>query len=193
MLILWLMACSGVPVSSPKSVKEESTKNEVPVAGKFKVNAAIQKDYDIALEYMQTERYPEAIELLKKVAQKDSRLSGPWVNIGIAYRTLGELEKADEAIEKAIKINPKNPYAYNQAGIIKREQGEFSESMSMYQKALAEYPDYASAHLNLAILCDLYLQKIVCAKEHYQAYQTLGSDNNKQVIAWLSDLERRSK
>ncbi len=193
MLVLWLMACSGVPVSTPKADKAEAGKTEVPVAGSFKVNAAVQKEYTVALEYMQAQRYPEAIQLFKKVAQKDSRLSGPWVNMSIAYRTLGELEKADEVIEKAIKINPKNPYAYNQAGIIKREQGEFSEAMSMYQKALAEYPDYASAHLNLAILCDLYLQKIVCAKEHYQAYQTLGNDNNKQVVAWLSDLERRSK
>lgn len=192
-LFLWLSACSGVPVSKPQSVTKDAAKAEVPVAGKFKVSAAIQNDYENALEYMRAERYPEAIEILKKVAQKDSRLSGPWVNMGIAYRTMGELDKANEAIEKAIKINSKNPYAYNQAGIIKREQGKFSESMAMYQKALAEYPDYASAHLNLAILCDLYLQKIICAKEHYQAYQTLGNDNNKQVVAWISDLERRSK
>ena len=193
MLVLGLLACSGVPVSKPEPATEKTAKTAVPVAGKFKVSASVQKDYDTALEYMRAQRYPEAINLLKKVAQKDSRLSGPWVNMGIAYRTLGELDKADEAIKKAIQINPKNPYAYNQGGIIKREQGQFSESMSMYQKALAEYPDYASAHLNLAILCDLYLHKIVCAKEHYQAYQTLGNDNNKQVVAWLSDLERRSK
>lgn len=192
-LLLWLSACAGVPGTATKPDVDQVSKAAVPVAGNFKVSAAVQKDYANALEYMRAEQYSEAIQILKKVAQKDSRLSGPWVNIGIAYRTLGELDKADEAIETAIKINPKNPYAYNQAGIIRREQGKFSESMSMYQKALAEYPDYASVHLNLAILCDLYLQKIVCAKEHYQAYQTLDSDNNKQVVAWLSDLERRSK
>lgn len=192
-LLIWLSACAGVPSTATKSESNQASKTPVPVAGNFKVSAAVQKDYENALEYMRAEQYPEAIQILKKVAQKDSRLSGPWVNIGIAYRTLGELDKANEAIKTAIKINPKNPYAYNQAGIIKREQGKFSESMSMYQKALAEYSDYASAHLNLAILCDLYLQKIVCAKEHYQAYQTLDSDNNKQVVAWLGDLERRSK
>ena len=180
-------------MSNNTSSEAGSATNEVPVAGKFKINAAVQKDYDTALEYMRAQRYPEAISLLKKAAQKDSRLSGPWVNIGIAYRTMGELEKADEAIEMAIKINPKNPYAYNQAGIIKREQGKFSQAMSMYQKALAEYPDYANAHLNLAILCDLYLQNLNCAKEHYQAYQTLDNEHDKQVVAWLSDLERRNK
>ena len=187
------MACSGTPVTTAAVKDAESERTEVPVAGKFKVNAAVQNDYDAALEYMRAQQYPEAIQLLKKVAQKDSRLSGPWVNMAIAHRTLGNLDKAAEAIQKAIDINPNNPYAYNQAGIIKREQGQFSAAMTMYQNALSEYPNYASAHLNLAILCDLYLQKIVCAKEHYQAYQTLDSEHNQQVVAWLSDLERRSK
>ena len=194
--IIWLSACAGVPTSgqnnSAKSAKS-SSEATVPVNRNFKVNAGVQKEYDLALEYMRVEQYPEAIQIFKKVAQKDSRLSGPWINIAIAYRTLSELDKADEAIKKALVINPENPIAYNQAGIIKREQGKFSESMQMYQKALAEYPDYANAHLNLAILCDLYLQKIVCAKEHYQAYQLLDNEDDKQVVAWLSDLERRNK
>lgn len=191
--IIWLNGCAGIPNSKSNPVAKSASEPTVGVSKNFKVSAAVQKDYEHALEYMQVEQYPEAIQLFKKVAQKDSRLSGPWVNIGIAHRVLGELDKANEAIETALKINPNNAFAYNQAGIIKREQGEFEAAMKMYQKALVEHGDYANAHLNLAILCDLYLQKIDCAKEHYQAYQLLDNENNKQVIAWLSDLERRNK
>ncbi len=195
-LIIWLSACAGVPPSEPKeSVKsaKRSSNAAIPIGRTFKVNAGVQKEYELGLEYMRVEQYAEAIQIFKKVAQKDSRLSGPWVNIAIAYRTLSELDNANEAIERALAINPQNPFAYNQAGIIKREQGKFDDAMQMYQQALAEYPDYTNAHLNLAILCDLYLQKIVCAKEHYQAYQLLDNENDKQVVAWLSDLERRNK
>ena len=192
-LIIWLSGCAGVPNTKSNIATKSASEPKVNVSKNFKVSAAVQKDYEHALEYMRVEQYPEAIQLFKKVAQKDSRLSGPWVNIGIAHRTLGELDKANEAIEMALKINAKNAVAYNQAGIIKREQGKFEAAMEMYEKALAENPNYANAHLNLAILCDMYLQKIVCAKEHYQAYQILDTDNNKQVVAWLSDLERRNK
>jgi len=181
-----------VPDNTSQKLAKNSSEQGAPISSKFKVSASVQYEYDIALETMGAQLYVPAIELFKKVAQRDSRLSGPWVNIGIAYRILDELDKADEAINTAIKINPKNAYAYNQAGIIMRERGELFVAQEMYQKALAEYPDYTNAHLNLAILCDLYLQKIACAKEHYQTYQALNAEENKQVVAWINELERRN-
>ena len=189
----YLSGCSGVPVSPVKSADKVASKPAISAKRGFKINAGVQKQYELALEAMQAEQYSEAIVMFKEVAKQDSRLSGPWINIAIAYRKIGDLEKADQAIQKAMMANPENPYAYNQAGIIKRMQGKFSESQVLYEKALAEYPDYANAHLNLAILCDLYLQKIVCAREHYQAYQLLDNNEDKKVIAWLNNLERRNK
>ena len=119
-------------------------------------------------------------------------VSGPWINIAIAHRMLGEAKQAEAAIQKALERNPDNPFALNQAGIIMREVGNFPASEQMYKRALAEYPNYSNAHLNLAILCDLYLQKIVCAKSHYQAYQELSKESDKSVVAWMNDLDRRS-
>ena len=157
----------------------------------YKISASVEQQFGYGLEAMQAQDYVQAIAIFNKVAEKEPRASGPWVNMAIAYRQLDQMDKADEAIETAVKLNPKNPYALNQAGIIKREMGEFDEAQTMYKSALSEYPNYANAHLNLAILCDLYLQKIGCAKSHYQAYQEIGKNEDKQVIAWMSDLSRR--
>lgn len=190
---IYISGCSGIPQAPIQKDAKVESESAISINRNFKVSAGIQKEYEMALEAMRAEQYGEAIVMFKSVAQKDSRLSGPWVNTAIAYRTIGNIEKADEAIKNAIKVNPDNPYAYNQAGIIKRMQGKFSESHEYYLKALAEHPDYANAHLNLAILCDLYLQRIVCAKEHYQAYQSLGGNEDKKVVAWLSNLERKNK
>ncbi|MEM7304616.1 MAG: tetratricopeptide repeat protein [Pseudomonadota bacterium] len=177
-------------------VKENNIDNaqlEKPkVLAEFKVSSSIQQQYETALEYMRSEDYKQAISLMQKIAANEPRAAGPWVNIAIAHRKLDELEKAQNAILKSLELNPDNPYALNQAGIIMRELGKFSDSEQMYKKALAEYPNYPNAHLNLAILCDLYLQKIVCAKSHYQAYQELNKDLDKSVVAWINDLERRS-
>ena len=88
----------------------------------YKVSASIEQQFAYGIEAMSAEDYVQAIEIFNKVAQKEPRASGPWVNIAIAYRKLDQIDKADEAIETAVKLNPKNPYALNQAGIIKREK-----------------------------------------------------------------------
>ncbi len=169
-IALLLTACASAPGKVSSSAKGDDASPVMVVKQNYKISASVEQQYSYGIEAMSAEDYVQAIEIFKKITQKEPRASGPWVNIAIAYRKLDQIDKADEAIETAVKLNPKNPYALNQAGIIKREKGDFEVAQSMYKNALAEYPNYANAHLNLAILCDLYLQKIVCAKSHYQAY-----------------------
>ena len=188
---LLLSACGSMPGKVSSSTQDKDAAPVMMVKQTYKISASVEQQFGHGIEAMSAEDYLLAIEIFNKVAKKEPRASGPWVNIAIAYRKLDQIDKADEAIETAVRLNPKNPYALNQAGIIKREKGAFEEAQNMYKSALAEYPNYSNAHLNLAILCDLYLQRIVCAKSHYQAYQEIEKNDDKQVIAWMSDLSRR--
>ena len=185
-----LSACANAPQKAPPSAQQDESQLVV-LKQNYKISASVEQQFGYGLEAMQVEDYVQAIAIFEKVAEKEPRASGPWVNMAIAYRQLDQIDEANKAIETAVKLNPKNPYALNEAGIIKREKGEFDAAQTMYKSALSEYPNYANAHLNLAILCDLYLQKIVCAKSHYQAYQEIGENEDKQVIAWMNDLSRR--
>ena len=189
--MLLISACGSMPNKNVASVDSEPTKERVVLEKKYKVSASLKQQFAYGTEAMALEDYQQAISIFKQVAEKEPRASGPWINLAIAYRKLGQIDNADKAIEKAVELNPKNPYALNQAGIIKREKGAFEAAEKMYRQAISEYQNYANAHLNLAILCDLYLQKIVCAKSHYQAYQEIEKSDDKQVIAWISDLSRR--
>ena len=188
-----IAACGSVPAKKTSANIDSSVdvSEKVVVKQNYKISASIQQQFSYGVEAMVQEDYLQAISIFKKVIEKEPRASGPWVNMAIAYRKLDQLAEADKAIEKAVKLNPENPYALNQAGIIKREQGAFAEAEKLYREALSEYPNYSNAHLNLAILCDLYLQKIVCAKSHYQAYQEIEKTEDKKVVAWMSDLSRR--
>ena len=190
-VMLLMSACGSMPNKNVASVDSEPVKERLVLEKKYKVSASLKQQFAYGTEAMALEDYQQAISIFKQVAEKEPRASGPWINLAIAYRKLGQIDNADKAIEKAVELNPKNPYALNQAGIIKREKGAFADAEKMYREAISEYPNYSNAHLNLAILCDLYLQKIVCAKSHYQAYQEIEKSDDKQVIAWISDLSRR--
>ena len=78
--------------------------------------------------------------------------------------------------------------------LLEREFGEkFEEARDNYEKALKIDPNYAYAHLNYGILLDLYLGELDNALDHYQTYQKLAPEEDKEVEKWIVDLERRIK
>jgi tetratricopeptide (TPR) repeat protein len=204
-LVLMLASCASMPsLKKPTTASKATAKTEKSgdastskTAGKllaqpdFRINKKTAAAYNEALKHMRAKNYDTAILQMQKVAQMDERISGPWVNIGMAHKKLGDIAKARTAFNQALKINPNNPFALNQLAIMNREEGKFELAEKLYMKALSAYPDYKNAHLNLAILCDVYLRKIDCALDHYQEYLNLSGGNDKQVTAWMSQLEKQ--
>lgn len=190
---LIVTSCAGVPkLKKSTSASKSSVKTEkVAVQPTFRVSKKTAAAYNAALKHMRTKNYAVAISEMKKVASMDKRISGPWVNIGLAHKELAEPKKAKVSFEKALSINPNNPYALNHLAIMHREEGEFNKAEGFYKKALSAHPDYQNAHLNLGILCELYLRKIDCAVEHYQQYLKLSGGQDKQVTAWVAQLKKQ--
>ena len=204
-MVAVLASCANMPsLKKPtlgsKSAAKTTAKTEKSSGGVasefvakpgFEVDAKTAAAYNAALGQMRNKQYDVAIVEMQKVAAMDDRISGPWVNIGVAYKALGESDKAVASLQKALKINSKNPFALNQLAILMREAGKFEEAERLYKSALSTYPDYKNAHLNLAILCDAYLRKIACARDHYQQYISLNGGNDKQVATWMAQLEKQ--
>lgn len=189
-IVLIICGCAN-PLISYKSSKSNDKPEIVVEQQRFKVSQKTASAYNAALKHMRTKNYETAIAEMEKVARMDKRISGPWVNIGLAHKELGDLKKARISFEKALAINPNNPYALNYMGILYRENGEFEKAEKLYKQALSVRPDYQNAHLNLGILCDLYLRKIDCAVEHYQQYLNLTGKQDKQVTAWMAQLKKQ--
>ncbi len=196
-----ISACGNIPKLKKPIASAKAEKSSVNTGKKsagvileqpnFKISAKTAAAYNAALEQMRSRNYEDAISAMLKVAQMDERVSGPWVNIGVAHKELGNAEKAKKALTKALEINPKNPYALNELAILSRIDGKFEQAEKLYMKALSTYPDYENAHLNLAILCDVYLRKIDCALDHYQEYLNISGSQDKQVLAWMSQLKKQ--
>jgi tetratricopeptide (TPR) repeat protein len=156
-----------------------------------KLNDQVQVNFYDAVSAMQQKNWDHAETVLKQLAEKNPKLSGVYLNLGILYRNKGEAEKAAAEFSQAINANPKNVDAYNQLAVLKREAGDFGAAESLYQKALAVWPFYPEGHKNIAILYDLYLSKPEQALPHYQAYQQLLAAPDKQVDSWVAELQRR--
>lgn len=156
-----------------------------------KFDGQVEVNFRAAVAAMQQKNWDFAESTLKQLVEKNPKLSGVYLNLGIVYRNKGNTEKAAEAFNLAINANMKNVEAYNQLAVLKRELGDFAAAESLYQKALAIWPFYPEGHKNIAILYDLYLGKPEQALPHYQAYQQLLSAPDKQVDSWIADVQRR--
>ena len=57
------------------------------------------------------------IEYYSKAIEIDPKLAGAYTNRGVAYKNLGEYQKAIDDYSKAIEIDPKLASAYNNRGV----------------------------------------------------------------------------
>lgn len=117
--------------------------------------------------------------------------SGALLNLGILQARAGQFDDAATTIRSAIDRNANSAAAFNQLGIIYRRLGRFMEADEAYQRALQIDPKYAIAHLNLGVLCDLYLQQPQRALEAYERYLALAATPDAKVSGWITELKTR--
>ena len=186
-----LSACAGLQHGPGKAPASSAARQNM--AAEATVNPATKHDFDSALKAMLAGNDKEAERLLGQLAPKYPELSGPKANLGIVYLRSGRLAEAERVVTQAIKQHPNNATYYNLLGIIDRTAGKFTEARKAYDAALSIDANYAYAHLNIAILYDLYLHDGNKALQHYQRYQALSPKEDTQVVKWIVDLQKRMK
>jgi tetratricopeptide (TPR) repeat protein len=144
--------------------------------------------YQLALIKMKNQNWLEATVLLNEVIELSPDLSGAYLNKALSQYHLKQFDSAISSLKTAEIINTNNPYIYNLQGVLAREQGKFIAAEKYYQKALTIWPSYPQAHLNIAVLFELYRGDFTKAKAHYQAYLLL-KPNDKKTKQWLAGLE----
>ena len=149
-----------------------------------------RRDFDRAVALLNREEYDGAMILLENVIKKSPGVTAPYINMAIACRHTGKLEQAEEHLKTALQLVPDHPAACNEYGLLYRKTGRFAEAREVYQKVLEQFPDYYPAHRNLGILCDLYLNDLTCALEHYELYSE-AMPEDRQVKLWVADLRGR--
>ncbi len=130
--------------------------------------------------------------LAKEMVQEFQDLSGPWVILGDIAARKSEIVQAEEHYKKALLINETNINAYLKLALSQRQQGQYLIAQNTYVQTLEQWPDFPEAHLNLAILYDIYLNHPIRAQRHYEAYQFLTKGRDAKATKWLAEVKART-
>jgi tetratricopeptide (TPR) repeat protein len=117
---------------------------------------------------------------------------GPLTNLGIVYLKTGKLAEAEKTLKSATQRGEPSAAAFNQLGIVYRKLGKFKDADDAYTQALRIDPGYALAHLNLGVLCDMYLQQPQRALAEFERYLQLVPNPDARVPAWVKELQGRT-
>lgn len=180
-------ATPGAPRPAPVALAEGG----FTLTEKVRVGAGVRSDFEHGVLLLKQQQYESGIALLVAVTEAAPQLTAAHIDLAIAYREHGDLEKAEASIEKALELSPRHPVAHNERGILLRREGRFQEARASYEQALAIHPQFQFARLNLAILCDVYLADESCALEQYQIY-TAAVPDDQSAAMWLADLRNRA-
>jgi Flp pilus assembly protein TadD len=184
-----LFACSTSGTTRPAAVATQD-ESGFTITEKVSVSASVRAKFKSAMRFLEQEQYDRGIALLADATEAAPHVTSLHIDLGIAYGHVGDHERAEESIKKALQLNPLHPVAHNELGIIYRKTGRFESARKSYESALEVYPEFHFARRNLAILCDVYLGDLSCALEHYQAYSQAVTDD-EAVDMWISDLRDR--
>jgi len=99
--------------------------------------------------YSRNRLWNDEIGFLIDCVKKSPNKSRPYVNLGVAYLTMGKYDEALGQIQKALQIDPKASVAYYNLGIVFQKMGDTNKAIEMLKKSLEIDPDFHMSQFNL--------------------------------------------
>ena len=130
------------------------------------------------------EKYEKAIEVYKKVVERNPKNSEAFVKLARSYNATGDRRTAFDRFAKAIELNRNDYESYYEIGIIFNEMNKKKDAEVVLDNALRIKPDFTPASELLAlVLCaenkfddaiDVYKDAIRYHPDNYELHYSLG-------------------
>ena len=127
----------------------------------------------------------DALAAFQKVASLSPQDAGAQFNLGVAFKSAGQLEQAAKCYRQALVLNPRYLEALNNLGGVLRDLGQLDEAVQCYRQVLAIQPRSVSTLNNLGIVLkdigqpdeavQCYRQAIQLKPDYADAHYNLGN------------------
>ena len=122
--------------------------------------------------------------------EKSPHKGRPHYNLGYYYYTNGQVEKAVDEFELALKLDPKIAPAHFNLGVIDYNRGLLDEAADRFRKALTLHPQYAQAY---AYLGEVYYRKGKSEEGLAEFERALRMDpNNVRTLTYMGQVYLRN-
>ncbi|HEX9760876.1 MAG TPA: DUF3857 domain-containing protein, partial [Candidatus Acidoferrales bacterium] len=96
--------------------------------------------------------YRAAVQLFRRVTEKEPQHQYAWNNLGRAHLALREFDAAVQAIRKQTEVNPFDEFAWNNLGRALWLQQKYDEAETAFRKQIEVNPLDRFAHANLGAM-----------------------------------------
>ena len=138
-------------------------------------------EFQIALKEFDSKRYEKVEKLCDEMIAKNPKDDQALALKGLAYLYLKKPQEGEQILKQALKANFKSAVAWHFYAIFQKEQGNYSQAMKSYIKALNLSPN------NFNIIRDLsYMQLYLKQIDSFVETCKLGVDNKPGlIINWV--------
>jgi protein O-mannosyl-transferase len=91
-------------------------------------------------EHNQVHEAVEQYETILRLTTDRPLRASTYANLGTAYRTLGDYDKAEESYQQALLLNPGQFNAYLGRGVLLEKQGKLDEAIASYKRSVELAP-----------------------------------------------------
>lgn len=121
-----------------------------------------------------------ANDLMENYVVKEKQNEYAWTLLGNTYIALEDDEKARNAFDNAVKIDPNMEEAVTGLGIVERMSGNYEKAAKLYERAIEINPKYAEAYSSLVVI---YLKQKEFTKATEVGVKSYELDKGNPVIA----------
>lgn len=113
----------------------------------------------------------------------DELNASTFVEKGWSRIATGDFVGAEDALDKALVLNPGDAHAETLLGWAQMSQGKFDSAMALFQHVLDRVPDHALAHINVGYV-SMRRRQFETALEHLNRAIELDSDRKATLYAF---------
>jgi tetratricopeptide (TPR) repeat protein len=127
----------------------------------------------------------EAVRALEEAARLAPSSGEPLRRLALLKRDLGLLAEAVDLMGEALRIEPGLEHGHFIMGVLLNETGQHDRAIHEYEAQTRIDPDFAPAHLNLAIIFQFHRANPNRAAFHYRRHLDLGGERVESLESAL--------